>query len=176
MKFYVLEESIEEKYAVNAIIHNMNMVTNFKTTLAVPLGDNFPTLDISIISYNLLPDFFHLGQFLIISESLKVIFESFCIDFEYYPVCIRNDHSLGYYYAHLLSEIDFIDREKSTYIIYDELPEYIEEVTDLKLKENMCFTLSRLKNCFDQRFFVINEEVANKLLENNIKGIVLKQL
>ena len=87
MNYYILQESNDEKYLVETTIDNMSMLRGFKTTLVTSLGKNFPILDISITYFRIIPDYFHVGPFLLVSEKLKNLFSNLNADFEYYLVC-----------------------------------------------------------------------------------------
>lgn len=178
MNYYILQESNNEKYLVETTIDNMSMLRGFKTTLATSLGENFPILDISITYFRIIPDYFYAGPFLLVSEKLKNLFSNLKTDFEYYSVNIKNKTSKNilknYYYAHLLSEYDFINRVNSVYEVSEYNQEYIEDIEVLVLKKNIDLSLSYLEKCLDRSFILINENIAKALLENKITGIELK--
>ena len=178
MNYYILKESNDEKYLVETTIDNMSMIRGFKTTLVTSLGKNFPVLDISITYFRIMPDYFSVGPFLLVSEKLKNLFSNLNTDFEYYLVNIKNKTSQNidqnYYYAHLLSEYDFIDRVNSVYEVSEYNQEYIEDIEVLVLKKNIDVSLSYLEKCLDRNFILINENIAKTLLENKITGIELK--
>lgn len=175
MAYYVLKESLDERYAVDTIIHNMYAVADFKTTLTMPLGSLFPILEIEITYYNELPDYFYAGQFLLISDKLKKLFETLQLAYEYYPVQIMN-LDMSAYYAHLLFECDFVDKSQSVYTIDEDFPAYINQVMRLRVKPDSCFSIAQLSNCFDTRLVVVNQIVADALMANEIKGIELERL
>lgn len=125
-----------------------------------------------------MPDYFHVGPFLLVSEKLKNLFNNLDTDFEYYLVNIKNKTSKNidqkYYYAHLLSEYDFIDKVSSVYEVSEYNQEYIEDIEVLVLKKNIDLSLSYLEKCLDRSFILVNENIAKTLLENKITGIELK--
>ena len=178
MNYYILKKSNDEKYLVETTIDNISMIRGFKTTLVTSLGENFPILDISITYFRVMPDYFSAGPFLLVSEKLKNLFSNLNTDFEYYLVNIKNKTSKNidqnYYYAHLLSEYDFIDRVNSVYEVSEYNQEYIEDIEVLVLKKNIDVSLSYLEKCLDRNFILINKNIAKTLLENKITGIELK--
>lgn len=135
-------------------------------------------MDISITYFRLLPDYFTSGPYLLVSERLRYLFITLNAKFEYYPVNIINKTKKcinpKYYYAHLLSESDFINKANSIYETFEYNPEYINEIEKLIVNKNTDITVSYLTKCIDRSFMLINENVAKKLLENKITGIELE--
>ena len=93
MNYYILKESNDEKYLVETTIDNMSIIRGFKTTLVTSLGENLPILDISITYFRVMPDYFSVGPFLLVTEKLKNLFSNLNTDFEYYLVNIKKYRS-----------------------------------------------------------------------------------
>lgn len=170
--YYIIEETYEDEYYTDAVVENIQEILDYKVSLPEKLGDDFPRLMVKVISKNKPSDFFMSGPILIVSKELKGIFDIFNSKIEYFPVSLTHKKIIyenSFYFAHVLYDIDFIDKEKSIYTMDHG---YFDEIVKLVINENILDNepIVILTKSFS-RVLIINEELFKEINKLNIRGI-----
>lgn len=170
--YYVIEETYEDEYYTDAVVENIQEILDYKVSLPEKLGNNFPRLMVKVISKNKPTDFFMSGPILIVSKELKDIFDRFNSKIEYFPVSLihkKTTYENSFYFAHVLCDMDFIDKEKSIYTMdrgyFDEIEKLVINEDILNNEPIVILTKSFL------RVLIINEELFKEINKLSITGI-----
>lgn len=176
--YYRIRESYEEDSYTDATVTNMRDIMHFKVTSTLELGKSFPVLNVKVDSENSPGDYFMSGPFLIISSEVRNIFDKHNCKFEYFDVVVNHNGNVieqgCFYFAHILCEKSFIDKDESIYSLDDD---YIDEISKLVINNDSIAeeSIVSLAKSFEL-VLIVNESLANEIIEKKITGVELERV
>ncbi|EOL8947296.1 hypothetical protein NNQ28_00900 [Cronobacter dublinensis] len=179
--YYRVAEAYDDDLHTDATVTNMNDVMFFNVTLPEKIGSNFPLLQLELDSDLRPNDYFNSGPFVIVSLKMKRILESVGADYEYFDVIITSDTATypkgDFFFAHLLCEIDFLNKEKSVYTPYESNNAFIERIEKVVIDEKRMggAPAAMLKNCFEN-VTVYQDKLVDKMIQESITGVEYKKI
>ncbi|EOU9605671.1 hypothetical protein QMT25_08340 [Cronobacter dublinensis] len=179
--YYRVAERYVDDLHTDVTVTNMNDVMSFNVTLPEKIGSNFPLLQLELDSDLRPNDYFNSGPFVIVSLKMKRILESVGADYEYFDVIITSDTATypkgDFFFAHLLCEIDFLNKEKSVYTPYESNNAFIERIEKVVIDEKRMggAPAAMLKNCFEN-VTVYQDKLVDKMIQESITGVEYKKI